>query len=850
MPWAPAKKEFQEAYAPAEAVQVQKPFEVPNVVDHDVETTKMPPEVIRNVENSYMTMPVWKANAFTFDGDYNATALTSRRLEELLALAYLKSVRRTVVSTGLSYLASFSGRHRCLAAGDNVLTSDGTWKRVEDIKVGDTVFSPQHNGTVSISTVIATHSHFEDEVYDVVEPKLGNARLYTCSKDHKIPLIGVLNLRINKLGEKELRKQIRDYREYTAEHISKIKRAAYSRVVTFSTPPIDFKLPDAKIDPYCLGVWIGDGHCSITLGKTVTRLSPSTAHGLGITTSDQEIVDEFTRAYPGEINSIYQKQKTNAVTIRITTATTATYCTAGKFFIELKHLGLIGAKSGTKFIPKECMVSSILYRMKLLAGLIDTDGYVPKNNGTIEITTKSDKLARDMLDLVCSLGGYGRITKIKKQIKSIGFEGEYFCVRFAFKAETLLADLANEVHVKRKKERLLKQIERYKTTNRNHKGYDPRHVSIMCVRTNPQMVYGFTLESESGLFITNNWLVTHNSGKSVTASIWAHLWDTTFLKYFETRIVQSPQDFVRAMEIVIKDNTKGAAFVIDEAGATMASTDWYEKWIRALTKTLQICGMLKPMILFVAPNRDFIVSGMRKLIIAEHYLERTHTDYTTIKAYHVKYSTIKHNYYYKKPMVRIADTTYQLNRIHQHQPPEWFLERYKNHTEPKKVDMMSAFSDVVKSSVADKDQDAEPDYETIIRDVFQKKEIFFGRNTKEGYPTIDQAALEIHYKLRPKFSKYVKDRVERLIRENVEEKREHEEILGGRVAKRFEAQEITNNKQRLAALRSMSATSDDDVLRQTGVETMKEFRNKTKEKEKSEQERMDEELKDVLSSLS
>jgi hypothetical protein len=57
MPWAPAKKEFQEAYAPAEAVQVQKPFEVPNVVDHDVETTKMPPEVIRNVENSYMTMP-------------------------------------------------------------------------------------------------------------------------------------------------------------------------------------------------------------------------------------------------------------------------------------------------------------------------------------------------------------------------------------------------------------------------------------------------------------------------------------------------------------------------------------------------------------------------------------------------------------------------------------------------------------------------------------------------------------------------------------------------------------------------------------------------------------------------
>ena len=459
MPWAPAKKEFQEPFKPAQAVQVQEPKKEVPVVDHEVETVKMPPEVVAQAEpaispysDSLLDIPKWQASAFTFDGDYNATALTSRRLEELLALAYLKSVRRTVVSTGLSYLASFSGRHR--------------------------------------------------------------------------------------------------------------------------------------------------------------------------------------------------------------------------------------------------------------------------------------------------------------------------------------------------------------------------------------------------------------SGKSVTACTWAHLWDHTFWNYFETRVVQSPQDFVRAMEIVIKDNTKGAAFVVDEAGATMASSDWYEKWIRALQKTLQICGMLKPMILFVAPSRDFIVSGMRKLIVAEHYLERHHTDYTTIKAYHVKYSSIKHDYYYKKPMVKIADTTYQLNRIHQHAPPEWFLERYKNHTEPKKVDMMTAFSDVVKASVAEKDQDTEPDYEGLIEDVFQKKDIFFSRTSKDGYMRIDQAALEIHYKLRPKFAKYIKDRVERRIRESVDENNEKEAIQEGKLERMREAQEGRQTRDRLAALRGMTASRDDDVMRQTGVDTMKEVRDRKKQEEKEKLEKMDEELKDVLSSLS
>ena len=786
MPWTPEPKEFQEETVP-------EPVVPPELVNAPPRPGDISP---------YLDMPKWAASAFTMEPGYVNSALTVKPLEELIAMAYLRSVRATITGVGLSYLASYSGRHRCLAAGDRVLMADGSWRNIEDIRCGDIVLSPQHDETVVAAKVVATHSHFEEEVYDVVEPKLGNRRLYTCSKDHRIPLIGIVGLRVNKSWEKDKRRVVRAYKEYTAEHISKLNGALSSRVVTFSTPAVDFKRLDGTIDPYCLGLWLGDGHCSVTPGepRLTSRYGTgetATHYGFGITTNDKEIVEAFDLAYPGEKNSIYEKHGTTAVTIRITSK--------GSFFSELKRLGLIGKKSGTKFIPIECMLSSIAYRTKLLAGLIDTDGYVPKANCTIEITTKSELLAKDILDLVCSLGGNGRITKIKKGIKEYDFEGEYYVVRFAFKAEKL-GRLTAEVHVPRKKERLLKQIARYSTTGRNHANYDPRYVSIKCVRAEPQMVYGFTLDSQSHMFITNDWLTTLNSGKSVQATLMGYLWDPTFHKYFERRIVQSPQEFVAAMEGIITDDIKGAAIVIDEAGATMASSDWYEKWIKAITKTLQICGMLKPMILFVAPSRDYIVSGMRKLIVAEHYLERWDNDRTNMNVYHVKYSTMKHDYYYKKPVIRIAGQTIQLKRMIMHKPPDWFIERYKNITEPRKVDMMATFAADVKRSMVVKDDDKEPDYEGIVRDVFMKREVFLGRGkTKEGYPTVDQTSIEIHYKLRPKYAGHVKHMVERKIQEYMDEQRETVEIRDEKLASMEKVDQERRAEARRKALKTMPA---------------------------------------------
>lgn len=768
-------------------------------------------------QTSQYEIPIWKRSAFTLDPEYMDTALTVKPLEELLAIAYLRSVRSQVTRTGLSYLASYSGRHRCLVAGEKVLMAGGTWKNIEDVIDGDLVLSPQHDGKTIIARVIATHCHFENEVYDVVEASWKRRKLYTCSGNHLIPIWAAKR-------SKKHPKTERKYGEYTARYLSKITSRP---LITYSAPCIDFNLPDSAINPHCLGMWLGDGHC-----RTIKRRIKS--YSIGITTNDDEIIDAINRAYPWETNSIQKKNGTTAVTVEMTTRPER-----GSFFLELKRLGLLEKNSGTKFIPNECLLSTAKYRLKLLAGLIDTDGYAPKDKCCIEITTKSKQLADDILNLVCSLGGYGKIGKIKKGIKSIGFVGEYFCVRFAFAASDLPA-LAAEICVVRKKERILEYINLYRKTCKTHASHVPRHRTIRCIPTHPQMVYGFTLDSPSHLFVTNRWLLSLNSGKSVTACAEAYMWDHTFWPYFETRIVQSPKEFVSSMRTVIDEKIYGAAFVIDEAGATMASSDWYEKWIKAITKTLQICGMLRPMILFVAPSREYIVSGMRRLIIAENFLERFSNEYSNINVYHVKYSTMRQKYYYKKPVVRIAGQTIQLKRILFHKPPDWFIDRYKMITEPHKTTMMENFAQDVERSMSESEAPDKPDYESMIEDILTKVPVFIkDRVGKDGFPVIDQTTIEIQYGIRSKYAKYVKERVERGIREKELAKQETDELRKDRIMAHDESEHQAELRGRFANLKKMKTKKIEP----------EELESEIEDAEKEELDDMDENLKEALSSL-
>ena len=72
---------------------------------------------------------------------------------------------------------------------------------------------------------------------------------------------------------------------------------------------------------------------------------------------------------------------------------------------KIIEYGLLNKKSIDKFIPEHYLTAPISVRKALLAGLVDTDGYISKDNKQVwEFDTSSEKLADDFAILARSLG--------------------------------------------------------------------------------------------------------------------------------------------------------------------------------------------------------------------------------------------------------------------------------------------------------------------------------------------------------------------------------------------------------------------------------------------------------------
>src|SRR5262249_6473151 len=71
----------------------------------------------------------------------------------------------------------------------------------------------------------------------------------------------------------------------------------------------------------------------------------------------------------------------------------------------LASLGLRGIGSHDKFIPAPYLRANRRIRLDVLRGLLDTDGWVERW-GSVRFSTCSERLARDVIELVRSLGGW------------------------------------------------------------------------------------------------------------------------------------------------------------------------------------------------------------------------------------------------------------------------------------------------------------------------------------------------------------------------------------------------------------------------------------------------------------
>jgi hypothetical protein len=252
-----------------------------------------------------------------------------------------------------------AAQNTATAAGDgpqplyaNVLTPNG-WKKMGDIKVGDEICSTDG----STQKVLGTFEKGNLEIYEVV---LSDGRVVECSKDHLWTVI----------------------MQWGTEHtlptheLGKFNGSKYLPV-----PNIEMNDNDLTIDPYLLGLLLGDGALGSN-GSVELSLGYNKAH----------VLDKIVLPEGISINSRDCKNK-NYIRAKF----------VGGMHAHIEELGLLDTSSHTKFIPKNYLLSSKKTRMALLAGLLDTDGCINKR-GLFEFSTVSDQLADDFTTLITSLG--------------------------------------------------------------------------------------------------------------------------------------------------------------------------------------------------------------------------------------------------------------------------------------------------------------------------------------------------------------------------------------------------------------------------------------------------------------
>ncbi|MEE2852388.1 MAG: PhoH family protein [Actinomycetota bacterium] len=177
----------------------------------------------------------------------------------------------------------------------------------------------------------------------------------------------------------------------TKEMIGNLRAAHYHRYeLPLLSSPANFETRPVPLDPYALGLLLGDG--CLTCATT-----PSFA------TTDPELAESLERLIPG-----IEVRRKSAVDYILNRCRHEIAGRENPVTSALRQLGLAGKRSSTKFIPRDYLINSPDVRLALLQGLLDSDGGPVTQQGRtcrVQFTTVSARLRDDVVFLIQSLGG-------------------------------------------------------------------------------------------------------------------------------------------------------------------------------------------------------------------------------------------------------------------------------------------------------------------------------------------------------------------------------------------------------------------------------------------------------------
>ena len=363
-------------------------------------------------------------------------------------------------------------RGRAQPIDERVLTPRGL-QPIGELRVGDLVISSDGNPT----PVLGVYPQGRKQVYRLTTEDGASTR---CCAEH---LWRVLT--------PEDRRRGKDGRVLeTRQMIGRLRRAHQHRYeLPVLDAPVEFEPGEVPMDPYALGLLLGDG--CLTTGTTAS-----------FSTRDPELAKALEDALDGiEL----QMKREGDYVLRHVDGHRGGVIVANPVTAILRELGLAGARSTTRFVPREYLFNHPDVRLGLLQGLLDTDGAPVSQDGRtcrIQYVTCSPRLRDDVLFLVRSLGGvaYWRCREADGRRPGLANGRPVFHRADAFVLDIRLPFYLDPFRLARKRSRYERDVG----------GRPMRFVTAIEPEGEADTVC-IQVASEDSLYVTEDFILTHNS---------------------------------------------------------------------------------------------------------------------------------------------------------------------------------------------------------------------------------------------------------------------------------------------------------------------------------------------------
>ena len=348
-----------------------------------------------------------------------------------------------------------------------VYTPDGVklWK---DIKIGDRLFAP--NGkTVTVTDIPV------DEYMPIYKITLADGRTIEASDNH------IWNVH-------QLNYHVHDTINVTTKEMIEFGVKNKFGQNSFFIPnggSVEYAHQEIPIDPYTFGLLLAEGAFTKFKKEKIYNRSKNFIQF----SSSVEDADFYKTAIPYPIKYIGNKG-------------CSWHLYKDSIENDIRNMGLIGHNSYTKYIPEIYLYNDRAVRMELLKGLMDGDGCAHKKGAPVFITT-SKQLRDDVMSLCRSLG-MNCSYSIRKAFSKKGINAHE-----AYRIEIRTNEIIFKLPRKVSNQYVYDQSKRGSKAN----SYVKKTAIVSIEYSHDEMGKCVTVNSEDGLYLIGDYVVTHNCNK-------------------------------------------------------------------------------------------------------------------------------------------------------------------------------------------------------------------------------------------------------------------------------------------------------------------------------------------------